>query len=172
MPRPSSKTTSQTHQRRVSTELPQELVPTRNIKRAPKPSIDSEFPGNNKRAPIATPRGSFVAENWRSGWLGRFAWGILSNQQYQLALGSADIAAMTTLNFSAATDPRNASSAYRGSSSFTRCVWEVHLGNIVRNPPHFLPFSLSLSLPLSPSPPPTLSICLSIYLSIYLSHTL
>ena len=38
---------------------------------------------------------------------------------------------MTTLNFTGATDPKNATSVYKGSSSFTRCVWEVNLGNVV-----------------------------------------
>jgi hypothetical protein len=55
-------------------------------------------------------------------------WGIFSNY---LQLQSSDITAMTTLNFTGATDPKNATSVYKGSSSFTRCVWEVNLGNVV-----------------------------------------
>ena len=77
---------------------------------------------------------SFVAENWKGGWLGQFMWGIFSNY---LQLQSSDIAAMTTLNFTGATDPKNATSVYKGSSSFTRCVWEVNLGNIVSPSPRY-----------------------------------
>eukprot|EP00291_Cryptomonas_curvata_P019850 CAMPEP_0172158522 /NCGR_PEP_ID=MMETSP1050-20130122/4420_1 /TAXON_ID=233186 /ORGANISM="Cryptomonas curvata, Strain CCAP979/52" /LENGTH=503 /DNA_ID=CAMNT_0012827925 /DNA_START=62 /DNA_END=1573 /DNA_ORIENTATION=+ len=69
----------------------------------------------------------FVAENWEGGWLGQFMWGVFSNY---LQLQSSDIAAMTTLNFTGATDPKNATSVYKGASSFTRCVWEVNLGNV------------------------------------------
>jgi hypothetical protein len=55
-------------------------------------------------------------------------WGVFSDY---LHLQNSDIAAMTTLNFTNATDPKNATSVYKGSSSFTRCVWEVNLGNVV-----------------------------------------
>jgi hypothetical protein len=71
---------------------------------------------------------SFVAENWQSGWLGKFMWGVFSDQ---LGLKSSDIVAMTTLNFTSATSPKNATSVYQGASSYTRCVWEVKVGNAV-----------------------------------------
>ncbi len=61
-------------------------------------------------------------------------WGVFTNY---MGLHSDDIVAMTTLNFTSATDPKNASSVYKGSSPFTRCVWEVRLGNAVRFPPTF-----------------------------------
>jgi hypothetical protein len=60
--------------------------------------------------------------------MGQFMWGVFSNY---LNLQSSNIVAMTTANFTNATDPNNASSVYRGASSFTRCVWEVRLGNVV-----------------------------------------
>ena len=69
-----------------------------------------------------------MAENWKYGWMGQFMWGVLSNY---LNLESKDILAMTTLNFTSATDPKNKTSVYAGSSSFTRCVWEIRLGNVV-----------------------------------------
>jgi hypothetical protein len=72
---------------------------------------------------------SFVAENWKSGWLGQFMWGVFSER---LGLTSNDIVAMTTLNFTGATSPKNATSVYSGGSSYTRCVWEVKIGNAVR----------------------------------------
>ena len=53
------------------------------------------------------------------------------SSNYQSNLQSSNIVAMTTANFTNATDPNNASSVYRGASSFTRCVWEVRLGNVV-----------------------------------------
>lgn len=71
---------------------------------------------------------SFVAENWQYGWMGQFMWGVFTKY---MDLQSGDILAMTTINFTSATDPQNASSVYHGASSFTRCVWEVHLGNAV-----------------------------------------
>jgi hypothetical protein len=74
------------------------------------------------------PPFSFVAENWQSGWLGQFMWGVFSNQ---LGLKSDDIVAMTTLNFTGATSPKNKTSVYQGASSYTRCVWEVKIGNAV-----------------------------------------
>ncbi len=82
---------------------------------------------NQKNAYIL-PLHSFVAENWKQGWMGQFMWGVFSNY---MNLKSSDIVAMTTLNFTSATNPKNATSVYKGSSSFTRCVWEVHLGNAV-----------------------------------------
>ncbi len=58
-------------------------------------------------------------------------WRVLS-----VHLGLKKIQAMTSINFTSATDPKNATSVYKGSSSFTRCVWEVSLGNVVsRNLP-------------------------------------
>ncbi len=71
---------------------------------------------------------SFVAENWKSGWLGQFMWGVFTNY---MDLESSDIIAMTSVNFTGATNPKNSSSVYNGSSSFTRCVWEINLGNVV-----------------------------------------
>ena len=69
-----------------------------------------------------------MAENWQSGWLGKFMWGVFSDH---LGLKSSDIVAMTTLNFTNATNPKNATSVYQGASSYTRCVWEVKIGNAV-----------------------------------------
>ena len=60
--------------------------------------------------------------------MGQFMWGVLSNY---LNLRSTDILAMTTINFTSATDPKNPNSVYHGASSFTRCVWEIRLGNVV-----------------------------------------
>jgi hypothetical protein len=60
--------------------------------------------------------------------MGQFMWGVFSNY---LNLQSSNIVAMTTANFTNATDPKSSSSVYRGASSFTRCVWEVRLGNVV-----------------------------------------
>ena len=60
--------------------------------------------------------------------MGQFMWGVFSNY---MNLQSSDIVAMTTANFTSATDPNNATSVYHGVSSFTRCVWEVQLGNVV-----------------------------------------
>ncbi len=71
---------------------------------------------------------SFVAENWRNGWMGQFMWGVFTNY---MGLAGSDIIAMTTANFTGATDPNNGTSVYKGSSSFTRCVWEVRLGHVV-----------------------------------------
>ena len=56
-------------------------------------------------------------------------WGVFSDY---LEMKSSDIVAMTCANFSNATDPSNPASVYHGASSFTRCVWEVHLGHAVR----------------------------------------
>jgi hypothetical protein len=72
---------------------------------------------------------SFVAENWKYGWMGQFMWGVF--EKY-LILGNSNILAMTPINFTYATDPKNSNSVYTGSSSFTRCVWEIRLGNVVR----------------------------------------
>ena len=72
--------------------------------------------------------GSFVAENWQQGWMGQFMWGVFSNY---LNVQNSNIVAMTTINFTGATNPKNATSVYKGASSFTRCVWEVNLGNVV-----------------------------------------
>eukprot|EP00292_Cryptomonas_paramecium_P013196 CAMPEP_0113674476 /NCGR_PEP_ID=MMETSP0038_2-20120614/7436_1 /TAXON_ID=2898 /ORGANISM="Cryptomonas paramecium" /LENGTH=221 /DNA_ID=CAMNT_0000591053 /DNA_START=64 /DNA_END=726 /DNA_ORIENTATION=- /assembly_acc=CAM_ASM_000170 len=69
----------------------------------------------------------FVASNWGHGWIGKFMWGVFSNY---LGLTDDNIIAMTTVNFTSATDPKNKTSVYKGSSSYTRCVWEVNLGNI------------------------------------------
>ena len=75
--------------------------------------------------------GSFVASNWKHGWMGAFMWDVLQS----LSLDQ-DIIACTQANFSSATDPKNATSLYHGASAFTRCVWEVKLGNMVLHPPH------------------------------------
>ncbi len=71
---------------------------------------------------------SFVAANWRFGWLGQFMWGVFTNY---LQLDPSEIVAMTTLNFTGATNPKNETSVYKGASSYTRCVWEVKIGNAV-----------------------------------------
>lgn len=71
---------------------------------------------------------SFVAENWQYGWIGQFMWKVLSDD---LGLQGDRIIAMTTLNFTGSTDPHNATSVYKGASAFTRCVWEINLGNVV-----------------------------------------
>jgi hypothetical protein len=75
---------------------------------------------------------SFVAENWQYGWMGQFMWGVFNSH---LKMESSDIIAMTPLNFTNATDPKNPNSVYFGSSSFTRCVWEIRQGNVVRSRP-------------------------------------
>ena len=56
-------------------------------------------------------------------------WGVFSNY---LNMKSDNIVAMTGANFTYATDPSNPASVYHGASSFTRCVWEVNLGNAVQ----------------------------------------
>jgi hypothetical protein len=71
---------------------------------------------------------SFIADNWQHGWMGQFMWGVFTEY---MGLEGSDIAAMTTANFSEATNPLNETSVYKGPSSFTRCVWEVRLGNVV-----------------------------------------
>jgi hypothetical protein len=55
-------------------------------------------------------------------------WGVFTEH---LLLDGSNIIAMTPINFTYATNPKNPASVYKGSSSFTRCVWEVQLGNIV-----------------------------------------
>lgn len=44
-----------------------------------------------------------------------------------------DIIVYTQANFSFDTSPLNESSPYKGTSAFTRCVWEVKLDHIVRS---------------------------------------
>lgn len=87
--------------------------------------------------------GSFVAENWQYGWIGQFMWKVLSTD---LGLRGQEIVAMTTLNFTGATDPRNATSVYKGASAFTRCVWEINLGNVVRGAARLRPIELESHL--------------------------
>ena len=70
--------------------------------------------------------------------MGQFMWGVFSNY---LNLQSSDIVAMTCANFTSATDPKNPASVYHGGSSFTRCVWEIHLGNAVRTIPAHAPLA-------------------------------
>jgi hypothetical protein len=60
--------------------------------------------------------------------MGQFMWKVFSDH---LDLDGSNIIAMTTINFTYATNPKNPASVYKGSSSFTRCVWEVRLGNVV-----------------------------------------
>jgi hypothetical protein len=60
--------------------------------------------------------------------MGKFMWNVLFNR---LKLTDEDIIAMTTVNFTGATDPNNITSVYKGVSAFTRCVWEIKLGNVV-----------------------------------------
>ncbi len=55
-------------------------------------------------------------------------WGVFTNY---MNLTDSDIIAMTAANFTNETDPGNPESLYQGASSFTRCVWEVKLGNAV-----------------------------------------
>jgi hypothetical protein len=74
------------------------------------------------------PAGSFVAKNWQHGWMGKFMWGVFTNY---LGLEEGDIIAMTSANFSMATNPQNITSVYKGFSTITRCVWEIYLGNVV-----------------------------------------
>ncbi len=74
------------------------------------------------------PAGSFVAKNWQHGWMGKFMWGVFTNY---LGLEEGDIIAMTSANFSMATNPQNTTSVYKGFSTITRCVWEIYLGNVV-----------------------------------------
>jgi hypothetical protein len=87
---------------------------------------------------------SWVAENWKYGWLGQFMWAVFSDSDC-LNLNNEKIAVMTTLNFTGATDPANVTSVYKGTSSFTRCVWEVYLGNIV-SPALFTHFWANIEL--------------------------
>ena len=68
--------------------------------------------------------------------MGQFMWGVFS--QY-LELDGSEIIAMTPINFTFATDPNNPASVFKGSSSFTRCVWEVNLGNVVSQNRHTKP---------------------------------
>jgi len=60
----------------------------------------------------------FAMENWNEGWVG----GTMVEVFTRAAL---DVVVMTPANFSAASR-----AAYAGSSSFTRCAWEVQLGNV------------------------------------------
>ena len=63
-------------------------------------------------------------------------WGVFSRY---LKIKGSNIIAMTGANFTSSTDPKNPASVYHGASSFTRCVWEVHLGNAVRVTSRFSP---------------------------------
>ena len=60
----------------------------------------------------------FVAENWYEGWVGGSMVSVFKR-------AGLDVVAMTPVNFSSASKE-----AYNGSSSFTRCAWEVQLGNV------------------------------------------
>ncbi len=60
--------------------------------------------------------------------MGNFMWGVFTNY---MNLSDSDIIAMTAANFSYETDPRNPEAVYQGASIYTRCVWEVKLGNAV-----------------------------------------
>jgi hypothetical protein len=60
--------------------------------------------------------------------MGKFMRGVFMDY---MGLETSDIVAMTTANFSMDTNPQNVTSVYKGSSSFTRCVWEVRLGHVV-----------------------------------------
>ena len=73
--------------------------------------------------------GSFVAANWKNGWIGRYMNGVFFDY---LQLQEDDIIALTTLNFTGSTDPNNATSVYLGASAWTRCCWELHLGHLVK----------------------------------------
>ncbi len=76
--------------------------------------------------------------------MGRFMWGVFTEY---MGLAGSDIIAMTTANFSMDTNPLNETSVYKGSSSYTRCVWEVHLGHIVST--IFKPIHISINAPLA-----------------------
>jgi len=60
----------------------------------------------------------FNWENWNGGWVGALAFSVLQELKYP-------IQALTKANFTKAS-----ALAYKGSSSFTRCVWEVLLDNV------------------------------------------
>jgi hypothetical protein len=60
--------------------------------------------------------------------MGQFMWGVFTRH---LNMDGSDIVAMTPINFTYATNPANPASPFKGSSAFTRCVWEVYLGNVV-----------------------------------------
>mmetsp|Transcript_6279 Transcript_6279/g.14664 ORF Transcript_6279/g.14664 Transcript_6279/m.14664 type:complete len:796 (-) Transcript_6279:127-2514(-) len=66
---------------------------------------------------LAVPE-CFVAENWDSGWVGELAHNIVQSLQI-------NVTAMTRANFSEA-----GYNAYKGVSSYTRCVWEVRVGHV------------------------------------------
>ena len=55
-------------------------------------------------------------------------WGVFTKR---MNLTNDDIIAMTKANFSGETDPKNETSVYQGDSSYSRCAWEIKLGNVV-----------------------------------------
>ena len=71
--------------------------------------------GNTCDDQISAPPECFVFDNWNGGWIGAFMNQVLSNM-------GLNIVAMTPANFSDIT--KNIS-----DSRYTRCVWEVKLGN-------------------------------------------
>ena len=60
----------------------------------------------------------FVARNWDGGWIGEMVADILFQLDW-------NVTALTRANFS-----QESAEIYTGSSSYTRCVWEVRLGNV------------------------------------------
>lgn len=76
--------------------------------------------------------------------MGRFMWGVFTAY---MGLEENDIIAMTTANFSIHTDPENETSVYKGSSSYTRCVWEVRLGHAVSVVFIYVQISIHRTLP-------------------------
>ena len=55
-------------------------------------------------------------------------WNVFSKR---LNFTDDDIIAMTPANFSNLTNPSIPTSIYQGVSVYTRCVWEIYLGNLV-----------------------------------------
>ena len=80
---------------------------------------------------LLVPFGSFVASNWKDGWVGQFMQGVIFDY---LKLTDDNVLAMTVANFTGDTDPDNASSIMSqglDKSDYQRCVVEIKLGHVV-----------------------------------------
>jgi len=66
---------------------------------------------------LAVPE-CFVWQNWEEGWVGEFT------NTFLLKL-NMNVTTLTRANFS-----KEVYEVYKGGSSYTRCVWEVRLGNV------------------------------------------
>jgi len=83
--------------------------------RAAAAALDREYSCDDPK--LAVPE-CFVWQNWEEGWVGEFS------NQFLLEL-NMNATALTRANFS-----KEVFEVYKGGSSYTRCVWEVRLGNV------------------------------------------